>query len=202
MITVPLALVVGQAVLLVLACFVLAAAYKRLAAPAKHDHGHDQVDEAAALVGTALPDLGPVSGGDGSQRDGTAAPRTPGPGEEVVLVYVLPGCETCQAALERLAPLVRSDGSTPPVHVLSVGADSSVDAYQRFGLPIWRASRNLSDIFGITAYPVFLAVDKSGMIRAAGSVHDDEALQSYLSLGSDGPSQERSAQPITIPSKP
>lgn len=202
MITVPLALVVGQAVLLVVACFVLAAAYRRLAAPAKHEHGHDQVDEAAALVGTALPDLGPVVGGDGSSSPGTLAPRLPGPGEPMVLVYVLPGCETCQGALEGLAPLVRSDGSTPPIHILSVGADSSVDAYQRFGLPIWRSSRNLSDIFGITAYPVFLAVDESGMIRAAGSVHDDEALRSYLSIGENGPAPEHSAQPITITSGP
>lgn len=180
MITVPLYLLVGQAVLVLLACWVLASAYRRLAGPDTHDHGHgNDVDEAAALAGTALPDLGPMVGPDGSTGP---PPRAPGAGDPLLLVYVLPGCETCQSALAQLEPLV--DDGSPPVHVLSVGADSTVDAYRRFGFAVWRAQKNLAEIFELTAYPVFLAVDETGMIGAAGSVHDRTALEGYVSIAS------------------
>jgi hypothetical protein len=122
-----------------------------------------------------LPDLGTMIAEDGST---CPAPRAPGPGAAVVEVYVLPGCETCQVALERLQAMLGTDA--PEVHLLSVGADSSIDAYRRFGLPIWRTTRNVADIFGLKAYPVFLAVDEQGMIRSAGSAHDPDALRSYL----------------------
>lgn len=199
MITVPVYLLVGQAALLGLACFVLASAYRRLGRPveATHAHSHDD-DEAKALVGTALPDLGPVIGPDGAA---TAPPRRPGPGPAVLLVYVLPGCETCQGALERLVAVIRAAGKTPDVHVLSVGVDSSIDAYRRFGLPLWRAERNLADIFALKAYPVFLGVDETGMIRAAGSVHEPDALRSYLGLDHP-PARPRSPQQVTITGQP
>jgi len=199
MITVPVYLVVGQAVLLGLACFVLASAYRRLGKPIEHGHGHGPEDDATRLVGTPLPDLGEMIDADGSAAP---APRTPGAGAPVLLVYVLPGCETCQAALARLLPLLEQDGPAPAVHLLSVGAHSTVDAYRRFGLPIWRAERNLSDIFGLKAYPVFLRVDETGMIKAAGSAHDPDALRSYVAGGSDRASTSRPQQQISITGKP
>lgn len=196
MITVPLYLLVGQAVLVLAACYVLASAYRRLAEPAKSDHAHGraETDEAAALVDTALPDLGPIVGPDGSARP---PPRAPGAGDPCLLVYVLPGCETCQSALGQLRSLLADDDEMPQVHVLSVGAESSVDAYRRFGFSVWRATKNLAEIFELTAYPVFLAVDGTGMIRASGSVHDRAALEGYLAIGSGRP-DPRTTQDITI----
>lgn len=196
MITVPLYLLVGQAVLVLAACYVLASAYRRLAEPAKSDHAHGRADadEAAALVDTVLPDLGAMIGPDGSTGP---PPRAPGDGDPCVLVYVLPGCETCQSALGQLRSLVPDLDTSPRVHVLSVGAESSVDAYRRFGFPVWRATKNLAEIFELTAYPVFLAVDETGMIRAAGSVHDRAALDGYLAIGSDRPDR-RTTQDVTI----
>jgi hypothetical protein len=197
MITVPVYLLVGQVVLLLLACFVLASAYRRLGKPVEAAHGQGE-DEAVRLIGTPLPDLGAMIATDGSSAP---PPRTPGPGEPVLLVYVLPGCETCQAALARLEPLLGNTAHAPTVHLLSTGSHSSVDAYRRFGLPTWRAERNLADIFGLKAYPVFLAVDKHGMIKAAGSAHDPDALRSYLTVGALPPASGQ-PQPITIPNKP
>ena len=199
MITVPIYLVVGQAILLALACFVLASAYRRLGKPIEHAHSDRHEDEATQLVGTALPDLGAMIAADGSSAP---APRSPGPGGPALLVYVLPGCETCQAALERLQPLLQRAGPKPDVHLLSVGAHSSVDAYRRFGLPIWRAEQNVSDIFGLKAYPVFLAVDETGMIKAAGSAHDPDTLRSYLAVGPDQPPTSGAPERITITNKP
>lgn len=196
MITVPMYLVVGQAALLAMACFVLASAYRRLGKPVEAAHRHHH-DEATDLIGTALPDLGVVIAADGSSAP---PPRAPGRGDPVLLIYVLPGCETCQAALERLRPMLVGT-NRPQVHLLSAGAHSSVDAYRRFDLPIWRAERNLADIFGLKAYPVFLAVDRLGMIKAAGSAHDPDALRNYLAIGDDGPTS-RPTQNITITSKP
>ena len=199
MITVPMYLLVGQVVLLGLACFVLASAYRRLGKPIEHAQSDGHEDEATQLVGTALPDLGTMIAADGSSAP---APRAPGPGKPTLLVYVLPGCETCQAALERLQPLLQRAGPRPDVHVLSVGPHSSVDAYRRFGLPIWRAEQNVSDIFGLKAYPVFLAVDETGMIKVAGSAHDPDALRSYLAAGGYQPPTSGPPQRITITSKP
>ena len=85
--------------------------------------------------------------------------------------------------------------------MLSVGADSSIDAYRRFGLPVWRAERNLADIFALKAYPVFLGVDETGMIRAAGSVHEPDALRSYLGLDHP-PAAATLAAAVTITSQP
>jgi hypothetical protein len=118
----------------------------------------------------------------------------------VVEVYVLAGCEACQVALERLRPML--DDGAPDVHLLLVGVDSGIDAYHRFGLPIWRTTRNLADIFGLKAYPVFLGVDQQGMIRSAGSTHDPDALRSYLAIGSDEEPTPRPPQRITITTKP
>jgi hypothetical protein len=182
MIDVPTYLVVGQAALLGLACFVLASAYRRLARPADADHSHGHQDDAADLVGTPLPDLGPMIASDGSTAP---PPRMPGSGQPSLLVYVLPGCESCQTALEQLRPRLEALRNRPAVHLLSVGAPTSVDAYRRFDLPIWQAQRTISDIFDLKVYPLFLGVDADGMIRAAGSAHDPDALESYLTIGGD-----------------
>lgn len=199
MITVPMYLLIGQLALLGLACFVLASAYRRLGKPIEHDHGHGAEDEAVRLVGTALPDLGTMVAADGSAA---RPPRAPGPGAPALLVYVLPGCETCQAALERLQPLLAGTNPRPEVHLLSVGARSNLDAYRRFDLPVWRAEGSLADIFGLKAYPVFLAVDERGMIKAAGSAHDPDALRSYLDVGAPAETSPRPPQSVTITSKP
>jgi hypothetical protein len=159
-----------------------ASAYRRLARPADADHGHGRHDAAAALVDTALPDLGPMIASDGSTAP---PPRMPGSGPAALLVYVLPGCESCQTALEQLRPRLEAMRNQPAVHLLSVGEPTSVDAYRRFDLPIWRAQRTISDIFGLKVYPLFLRVDRDGMIRAAGSAHDSDALESYLTIDGD-----------------
>ena len=147
------------------------------------------------LLNRRLPPVGARSGPPGPEI-GTEAPLIEVPdvlgqpvslgstmGLNTLLVFLAPGCESCEIVGPGLRSISRSDESTTKLILTTGDSADSLKAYAgRHGLTAATlvASPKVELDFGLAAAPYGVAIDESGIVRAKGIVNNIEHLGSLL----------------------
>lgn len=167
MIRIPVYLFAAQWVLLGALAVLVVIMYRQLG---RLLTGSDKADDLGPEVGRQAPALTYMATADGQER--RLAPGEDGP---VLVAFADPTCPSCEDLVGAVGEL-SSDGELEGIRTLVLISDPPSylrisDVFSGSQLEIGRPTRRSGlDSYRVSATPLLVAIDASGVVRAAGSV--------------------------------
>ena len=167
MIRIPVYLFVAQWALLGALAVLVVIMYRQLG---RLLTGSDEADDLGPEIGRPAPALTYVAMADGQER--RLAPGADGP---VLVAFADPTCPSCEQLVGALGEL-SSDGELDGIRALVLISDPPSylrisEVFSGSQLEIGRPARRSGlDSYRVTATPLLVAIDASGVVRAADSV--------------------------------
>jgi methylamine dehydrogenase accessory protein MauD len=130
--------------------------------------------------GPALGELPPEF--DLEDIDGTVQ-HIGGPGRAQLLLFVSPGCMTCEQVLPGVSA-VADKGRLTPFVLTDVDAHESARTlrHKRLGVPVVPASE-AARTYEVPGTPYLVMLDERGIVRAKGTVNNLEQMEGLIDTG-------------------
>ncbi len=147
-----------------------------------------EMDDEGPPLGEALP---PV---EGTLEDGTPA-VVGGPGRAQLLLFVSPGCRTCEDVLPAV-PAIAAESSLEPYLVTDLSPAETTSAFRgrKLGAPLI-AGAAAARTYEVPGTPYVLVTDAGGVLRGKGTVNNLEQMEGLVATARHRIDEQRVAHP-------